>query len=71
MGTEHYNEEEYLEAVKAYEEAEAEANKVKTEVFSFKRGEMPLRSISEEDIAIMQKSHDAWDEVMKIGRRPL
>ncbi|MEK7471977.1 MAG: hypothetical protein AAB624_01900 [Patescibacteria group bacterium] len=67
----YYDEEEYFEAVKAYELAEEEANKIKGEVFSFKRGEMPPRSITESDVAVMEKSHDAWDKVLEIARRPL
>ena len=67
----YYDEDEYFEAVRAYEKAEEESNKVKDEVFSFKRGEMPLRSITHEDMAIMDKAHDAWEKVLEIGRRPL
>lgn len=67
----YYDEEEYLKAVKEYEETEVETSKIKAEVFSFKLGQMPLRSITEKDITIMQKSHDAWDKVLEVGRRPL
>ncbi len=67
----YYDEKEYLEAVIKSEEAEAEAVKVKNEVYSSVRGELPYRSITEKDYAIMQKSQDAWEKVIEIARRPL
>lgn len=67
----YYDEDEYFEAVSAYEKAEVEADKIKSEVFSFERGKMPARFMTEEDISIMNKSHEAWDKVLEIARRPL
>lgn len=67
----YYDEDEYFEAVNAYEEAEIESDRVKSEVFSFVRGQMPQRSLTEEDGVIMDESREAWEKVLEIARRPL
>ncbi len=68
--TTYYDAKEFLAAVKAYEKAEQDANKIKEEVFSFAIGDLPLRSVTDEDLAIMQKSFSAWERVLEIARRP-
>jgi len=67
----YYDEEEYFKAVAAYEEAEKESAKIIGEVFSFERGKLPLRHMTEEDLAIMGKKEKAWGKVLEIARRPL
>lgn len=66
----YYDEDEYFEAVQAYEDAEKEAERVTSEVISFERGKLPERSITEEDYAVWDKRESAWEKVLEIARRP-
>lgn len=66
----YYDEKEYFQALRIYEEAEAEADLVAAEVFSTKIGEMPSRSITDEDMAVFKKKDEAWEKFLEIARRP-
>jgi hypothetical protein len=70
MVEENHDKAEYLKAVEDYEKAEAEANKVRGEVFSSIHGALPARSITDDDVAIINKSHSAWEKIIAIARRP-
>ena len=65
----YYDENEYLEACAEYDEAEKEAERVISEVFSDKKGVMPKRSITEQDIEIMNQRHQAWEKMLEIAHR--
>lgn len=66
----YYDEHEYFEAVKAYEEAEIAADKVIGQVITFTRGQLPERQITDDDIAIIKRRDQAWERVLELARRP-